>query len=64
MKFASGFGIETEVKLIFPAEFEAGFGEGIVSVLGTGVTFCEVGSVSGEFVGDDPVFDILFVGQA
>ena len=64
MKFASGFGIETEVKLIFPAEFEAGFGEGIVSVLGTGVTFCEVRSVSGEFVGDDPVFDILFVGES
>ena len=64
MKFASGFGIETEVKLIFPAEFEAGFGEGIVTVLGTWVTFCEVGGVSGEFVGDDAVFNVLFVGQA
>ena len=62
--FAGGDGIEGEVELVFPAEFEAGFGEGVVAVLGAGVAFGEVCGVGGEFVGDDAGFDVFLVGEA
>ena len=62
--FAGGDGIKTEIELVFPAELEAGFGEGVVAVLGTGVAFGAVGGVGGEFVGDDAGFDVFFVGEA
>ena len=45
--------------MVFPAELEAGFAEGVVAVLGTGVAFGEVGGVGGEFVGDDADFDVV-----
>lgn len=38
MKFARGDGVEAEVELILPAELEAGLGEGVVAVLGAGVS--------------------------
>ena len=57
-------GVEAEVELVFPAEFEAGLAEGVVAVLGAGVAFGEVGGVGGEFVGDDADFDVVLVGQA
>ena len=61
---AGFFGVEGEVELVFPAEFEAGFGEGVVAVLGGGVAFGEVGGVGGDFVGDDAFADVVFVGEA
>jgi len=57
-------GIEREVELIVPAELETGFGEGVVSVLGSGETFGEVGGVGGDFVGDDAGFDVVAGGEA
>ena len=62
--FAGGDGVEAEVELVFPAELEAGFGEGVVAVLGAGVAFGEVGGVGGEFVGDDSHLNVFFVGEA
>ena len=61
---AGGDGIEAEVKLVFPTEFEAGLAEGVVAVLGAGVAFGEVRSVGGELVGDDTDFDIVLVRKA
>jgi len=48
VEFACGDGVEAEVELVFPAELEAGLGEGVVAVLGAGVAFGEVGGVGGE----------------
>src|ERR1700704_4656099 len=51
VEFAGGLGIEAEVELILPAELEAGFAQGVVTVLGAGVAFGEVGGVGGDLVG-------------
>src|SRR5688572_20349412 len=64
MKFAGGFGIEAEVELIFPTEFETGFAQGIVPELRAGMTFGEVGGVRGNLISDDAVFDVFLVRQA
>ena len=61
---AGGDGVEGQIELIFPAELEAGFAEGVVAVLGAGVAFGEVGGVGGEFIRDDADFDVFLVGQA
>jgi len=37
VEFAGALGVEAEVELILPAEFEAGFAQGVVAVLGAGV---------------------------
>ncbi|CAK6470842.1 hypothetical protein PSEG_05553 [Pseudomonas sp. Nvir] len=57
-------GIEREVELVFPAEFETCFGHRVIADLRPGVAFREVGGVGGDFVGNQPLFHILFVGQA
>ena len=36
---ASGFGIEREIELIFPAKFKTRFADGVVPVLRTGMAF-------------------------
>jgi hypothetical protein len=46
---AGGDGIEVEIELVFPTEFEAGLAEGVVAVLGTGVAFGEVAGKSGRW---------------
>ena len=64
VEFAGAIGIEAEVELVFPAEFEAGFAEGVVAKLRAGMALGEVGGVRGDAIGDDAFFHILFVGQA
>ena len=39
VELARGFGIERQVELIFPTEFEARFGNGVVAVLSAGMAF-------------------------
>jgi hypothetical protein len=56
--------VEREVELVFPAEFEARFRHGVIADLRPGVAFREVGGVGGDFVGNQPLLHILFVGQA
>ena len=48
VKLARRGRIEAEVELIFPAEFEARFAQGVVAILGAGVPFREIGGVSGS----------------
>ena len=52
VEFTGGFRVEAEVELVFPAEFEAGFGKGVVAVLGTGMAFREVGGMGCELAGE------------
>ena len=63
MIFTRGIRVERQIKLIIPAEFKTGFGQGIITRLCTRMTFGKVGSMSGNFLGDDTVFDILFIRQ-
>src|SRR4030095_11205163 len=62
--FLGGVGIERQVELVAPAEFEPGFRQRIVADLGGGVALGEVGGVGGELVGDDADLDVVAVGQA
>ena len=64
VKFARGDGVEAEVELIFPAEFEARLAQRVVAVLRAGMALGEVGGVRGDLVGDDAVFNVLLVRQA
>ena len=48
MEFYRFFRIECQVKLIFPAEFEAGFAQSIVTDLCSGMSLCQVGGVGGD----------------
>ncbi len=64
VKLARGLGIEREIELIFPTKFEAGFADGVVAVLRAGMAFGQIGGVGGDFVGDDPVFDVFLVRQS
>src|SRR5262245_6910650 len=48
-------GIETEIELILPAEFETGLAESIVSLLRSGMPLRKVGGVRSNLVGDHAV---------
>ncbi len=61
---ARRFRIEAQVELVFPAELEAGAAHGVVPHPRTRVALGEVGGVGGDLVGDDPVLDVLAIGQA
>ena len=64
VKLAGGDRIEAEVELVFPTEFEARLGQGVVTQLRRRVALAEIGGVGGDLVGDQPVFHVLLVGQA
>ena len=53
MVFACSIWVETDVELVVPAEFKAGFAHSVVADLCSWETFGEVGGVGGDFVGDD-----------
>ena len=61
---ARGFRIERQGKLLFPVEFVAGIAQGVVAISRAGTMPGNIRSVSGDLVGDDAVFHVLFVGQA
>ena len=63
VEFTRGFRIEREVELVFPAEFEPRFADGVVAILRAGMAFGEIGSVRGDLVGDHAIFDVLLVRQ-
>src|SRR5947207_13617456 len=55
--------VETQVKLILPAELETCLRQRVVPDLRSGVAFRQVGGVGGDLVGDDAVLDIVLVRQ-
>ncbi len=57
-------GIEAEVELVAPAEFEARLAQRIIAHLGGGVALGEVSRVSGQLVGDHAHLHIVAIGQA
>ncbi|VDZ75443.1 Uncharacterised protein [Atlantibacter hermannii] len=56
--------IERQIELVFPAEFEARFRHGVIADLRARMAFGEVCGVGRDFVGDEPLFHILFIRQA
>ena len=60
--FLGALGVEGQGELVGPAELEAGFGDGVVTLLGSGVSFGEVGCVGGDLVGDHSFADVIAVG--
>ena len=63
VEFARPLGVEREIELVVPAEFEARLGECIVADLGPGQTLGEVGRMGSDLVGDDAVAHILLGRQ-
>src|SRR2546423_46945 len=63
VKRTGGFGVEGEIELVFPAEFEARLTNSVVPVLGAGMAFGQVGGVRSDLVCDDAVFHILLIWQ-
>src|SRR5882757_10161196 len=63
VKLAGRLGVERKIELIFPTKFETRFADGVVAVLRAGMAFGQIGGVGGDFVGDDPVFDVFLVRQ-
>src|SRR6478672_6456890 len=63
VKLTCGLGIKREIELIFPTKFKTRLADGVVAVLRAGVAFGEVGGVRGDLIGDDAVFNVLFVRQ-
>jgi hypothetical protein len=47
--------IEGQIELVFPAELETRPGQGIVADLRARMSFCQVGRVRGEPIGNDTV---------
>ena len=64
MEFTRLVRTETDVELIFQAEFEARFRQRIVSNLRARMALGQMGCVGGDLVGDDAILDIDLVPQA
>lgn len=60
---AGGKRIESQIKLVFPAKFEAGFRHSVIANLRTRMSFCRVGGVGGNLVGDKTLLNVFFIGQ-
>lgn len=58
---AGGFRIQRQIKLIFPAKLKARFRHSVIADLRAGVPFGEIGGVGGDFVGNQPLFDVFFI---
>src|ERR1700687_955543 len=59
-----GFGIERKLKLFIPIEEEAGITESVIAITRTGTMASNVGSMGGNFVGDNALLHVLGIGQA
>ena len=60
---AGGLWIQRQVELIFPTEFKARLGHGVIADLCARMAFRQVGGVSGDLVGDQPLLHVFFVRQ-
>jgi len=57
-------GVERQVELILPAEFEARAAERVIAALRAGQPLGQIGGMGRDLVGDDAGFHIVAVGQA
>ena len=62
--FQCTVGVEAQVELVAPAEFIACFAQGVVSYLRSRMTFCEVGSMGSNLIGDDSRTHVFAVRQS
>ena len=51
-------GIQGEIELVLPAKFKAGAGEGVVSVLGAGMSLGHVRRMGSNLVGDESLLHL------
>ena len=58
------FRIQTQIKLVFPAELVAGFTQGIVPDLRTRMAFGKIRSMCSYFISDHSYTDIFFLRQS
>ena len=61
VKRAGGIGIERQIELVFPAEFEASRGENVVPMARVRMSLRYVGRMRRDLVGDHAVFDVLLI---
>ena len=62
--FERGVGIEGQVELVHPAEFEPRAGQRVVAQLRRRMALGEIGGMRRDLVGDDAVLDVVAVRQA
>ncbi|KLU20197.1 hypothetical protein EOS_42700 [Caballeronia mineralivorans PML1(12)] len=60
---AGGKRVEGQIKLVFPAKFEAGFRHGVIANLRARMPFRQVSGVGSNLIGDKPLLNIFFIGQ-
>ena len=58
------FRVEGKVELLVPIEEEAGVGEGVVAVAGSGAVAGDIGGVGGNLVGDDALAHVVLIRQS
>ena len=63
VELAGRCGVEGEVELVVPPKLEPRLGQGVVASLGTGMPLGQVGRMRGDLVRDDPVLDVVAVGE-
>jgi len=63
VKLARRVRIQSQVELVLPTKFKAGFADGVVAILRAGMAFREIGGVSGDLVGDDPSLTSFLLGK-
>src|SRR5690606_25758865 len=63
MELTGRIGIEGKVELVFPAELESRFAQGIIPVLRSGMAFGQVCSMCSNLIGDNPGFYVFFIGK-
>src|SRR5579875_2523899 len=56
--------IEREIELVLPAKLKARFGKGIVTQLGARMSLCQVGGMSGDLIGNHPIFHVVYIRQS
>jgi len=56
------FRVQANVELIFPPEFKARFANSIITVLCSGVPFCQICCVSCKLIGNHTFFYVIAVG--
>ena len=64
MELPGFIGVQGQVELIFPAKFKARLGQGVVPDLRRRMTLRQVGRMGCYFIGNDPVFHVILIGQS
>src|SRR5690606_17257609 len=64
MIFPCSIRVKRKIELVFPPKVETGLAHGIVAILWSGMTSCQICGLSSNFVGDNTVSHVLFIRQS